>query len=177
MCLFTQYLDIAINNAFVFYSLAKGAYTRDAITDGKYHFHGLLDFKATLVDELLTRGSVVVPAHGPVLSAVTTLAEAMPGYAPPSTAGFHMAVFLRRTTGSGADAPIVGTCVFADCAATKAGNKARVQSRCDTCQVHLCLQPDRNCFYAYHEALRSGGGGSGGGGSGAHGRPVKSAVV
>lgn len=169
MCLFTQYLDIAINNAFVFHCLALKKYTEDTCTDGKYHFHGLLDFKATLVDELLERGRVVVPTHAPVLSAVATLAKAMPGYTAPSTAGFHMPVFLRRVSKSGTDKPVVGTCSYASCPTTKTGKKGRVQARCDTCQVHLCLQPERNCFYAYHEALRSGGGGSGGGGSGGGG--------
>ncbi len=117
MCLFTQYLDIAINNAFVFHCLALKKYTEDTCTDGKYHFHGLLDFKATLVDELLARGRVVVPTHAPVLSAVTTLAKAtgMPGYTAPSTAGFHMPVFLRRVSKSGTDKPVVGTCSYASC--------------------------------------------------------------
>ena len=78
-----------------------------------------------------------------------------------------MPIFLRRATGSGGDAPVVGTCAFDGCTTTKAGNRARVQARCDTCQVHLCLQPERNCFFAYHDALRCKGGGSGGGSSGA----------
>ena len=73
MTLFHLYLDVAINNSFVLYCLARGEYEVADITDGKYHFKGLLEFKASLVDQLLERAAVHIPPHRAVMSALRSL--------------------------------------------------------------------------------------------------------
>ena len=178
MTLFHFYLDVAISNSFVLYCLARGEHKVADITDGKYHFKGLLEFKASLVDQLLERAAVHIPPHRAVMSALRSLSpvddvggSSFAHHSP----GVHLPTFETVRCDDGTSRAVQRTCAYARCPSRTGGHSgtsrtARISTKCDACHVHLCILETRNCFKMYHEEMlrspRTPGDG-GGGGSGA----------
>jgi hypothetical protein len=136
MTLFHFYLDVAISNSFVLYCLARGEHKVADITDGKYHFKGLLEFKASLVDQLLERAAVRA-----VMSALRSLS-------PVDDVGGSS--FTHHSPG--VHLPT------SRCPSHTGGHRctsraAPISTKCDACHVHPCILEARNCFKMYHEEM------------------------